>query len=237
VDRALAKDPRDRFPSMDAFAAELEACLAQLAAANGGDATQIVTPVRPQPARGRRRRRSPWPILLGLLALLAIGVIAVAVVALGDGTTGSSGTTGGGTRVTGTRVALTAMSSYDPQGDGEEHAESVPNAVDGNAATYWTTEHYTSLSLQKDGVGFVVEAPGGHLRTMTLSTDTPGFGATIQAGASPGGGFAPVSRNETVNGTTTFDLRDVGGPYYLIWVTRLPPGSEVAHVNEVKATQ
>jgi hypothetical protein len=129
------------------------------------------------------------------------------------------------------------MSSYDPQGDGEEHAESVPNAVDGNAATYWTTEHYTSLSLQKDGVGFVVEAPGGHLRTMTLSTDTPGFGATIQAGASPGGGFAPVSRNETVNGTTTFDLRDVGGPYYLIWVTRLPPGSEVAHVNEVKATQ
>src|SRR6185436_16280454 len=30
VDRALAKDPRARFPSMDAFAAELEACLSEL---------------------------------------------------------------------------------------------------------------------------------------------------------------------------------------------------------------
>src|SRR5207237_2463789 len=29
IGRALAKDPRDRFPSMDAFASELEACLAE----------------------------------------------------------------------------------------------------------------------------------------------------------------------------------------------------------------
>src|SRR5947209_5612149 len=34
VDRALAKDPADRFPSMDAFAAELEAVLAQLGSAD-----------------------------------------------------------------------------------------------------------------------------------------------------------------------------------------------------------
>src|SRR5437588_498174 len=31
VDRALEKDPADRFPSMDAFAAELEGCIADLA--------------------------------------------------------------------------------------------------------------------------------------------------------------------------------------------------------------
>src|SRR4051794_24748330 len=41
IDRALAKEPRQRFASMDAFAAELEACLAELrrgtGAADAGD--------------------------------------------------------------------------------------------------------------------------------------------------------------------------------------------------------
>ena len=237
VERALAKDPRDRFPSMDAFAAELEACLAQLARAEGDDATQIVTPITPvRPRRARsRRRRSPWPILLALLALLAIGVIAVAVVALGTGSGGGKASTTSSVPANAKRVDLTAMSSYDPQGDGAEHSEYVPNAVDGNASTYWTTEHYTDMTLGKSGVGFVVEAPAGHLKTMRLTTDTPGFRATIQASASSAGGFAPVSRNETVNGSGTFALRDAAGPYYLVWITQLPPGSEVAHVNEVRA--
>jgi len=64
VDRALAKDPRDRYPSMAAFAAELEACLAELAKGGDPDATLIVTPPRgqprlpiPEPARRADRRQ------------------------------------------------------------------------------------------------------------------------------------------------------------------------------------
>jgi len=231
VRRALAKDPADRFPSMDAFAAEIEACLAQLAASDGDDATTLVPAVPARPARPRRRS-SRWPLLLALLALLAIGVIVAAVVALESGSDGSSGGTTGGSAKAQT-VHLSAVASYDPQGDGEEHSEALPNAIDGNASTYWTTEHYRAF--QKDGVGFVIEAPGGHLTAIRLTTDTPGFRATIKAGASSGGGFATVSPDRTVDGTTAFDLRDAPGPYYLVWITQLPPGSETAHVNEVKA--
>jgi serine/threonine-protein kinase len=240
IDRALAKDPRDRFPSMDAFAAELEACLAQLAAPGGEDATIIVPPSRAERPRAERprvrRRRSPWPLLLTLLALLVAGVIAVAVFAIRDRTTGGGTTPSGHATKPTEAVPLRAVRSYDPEGpDHVEHPETVPSAVDGNSSTYWTTEHYRAF--QKSGVGFVVEARGGHLKTIRISTDTPGLRATIKASAGSSGGFATVSSSRAVNASATFALRDAPGPYYLIWVTRLPPGSQVAHVNEVKAAR
>src|SRR5215217_7348273 len=42
VDRALEKDPEQRFPTMDAFAAELDACLAELDRGENGDATMVI---------------------------------------------------------------------------------------------------------------------------------------------------------------------------------------------------
>src|SRR3954468_1062850 len=76
VQRAMAKDPADRFPTMAEFCAELEACLAELQATG-------VTQHAPAPARARRRGMSPWPVLLVLGALIAIGV-AVAFLLLRD---------------------------------------------------------------------------------------------------------------------------------------------------------
>jgi tRNA A-37 threonylcarbamoyl transferase component Bud32 len=234
IDRALAKDPRDRFSSMDAFAAELEAALAELTAHDRDpNATMVVTPVRAQRPRSRRRRASPWPLLLTLLALLALGVIAAAIVALRNGGDGGGG--GGGTgaeKPTGGVVKLTAAGSYDPPpGDGDEHSSAVVNAVDGDPATFWSTEHYDSFS--KAGVGFVVRAPGGGLRTLTLTSDTPGFTAQIKAGASATGGFKVVGASQTVGSRTIFTLDEADGPYYLVWLTSLPSG--YARVNEVTA--
>ena len=54
------------------------------------------------------------------------------------------------------------------------------------------------------------------------------------AGGSPTGPFTDDSPDETVGASTTFALDGVGGRYYLLWITRLPPG-DVAHVNEVTA--
>src|SRR5579884_2547325 len=89
VDRALAKDPRRRFPSMAAFAQELRACLAEAegaAAAPPLDDDVAVTRItRPAPARpprtprpARRRRR---PLVWALLAVAA-GIVAFAAVVL-----------------------------------------------------------------------------------------------------------------------------------------------------------
>ena len=58
IQRAMAKDPADRFASMDELCAELEACLAELDGRDGEGATMIVPPApRPRRARPQRERR------------------------------------------------------------------------------------------------------------------------------------------------------------------------------------
>jgi hypothetical protein len=137
-------------------------------------------------------------------------------------------------------VKLTAEHSYDPNGDDrQEHDSEVVDAVDGDPSTYWLTSryHYPEGGLGKPGVGFVVRASGGGLKRMTVATDTPGFTTQIKASSSPIGGFQAVSGPKAVGSSTTFKLDDSDGPYYLVWITRLPDGVSSAHVNEVKAAR
>jgi serine/threonine-protein kinase len=245
VSRALMKDPRDRFPSMESFSAELDACLHELQAGATTDAsaTVVTAPVRRRPAPRRAARRPPrrGPLLVALVALAALAVIAVAAIALhsnhsllpgnSSGETTTTGGSGGGGPVT-----LTAVRGFDPQGDNTEHDADASKATDGNISTFWTTEHYSDQDfggLGKDGVGLVLESPKT-LKTLTVKTDTPGFTAVVKAGNSPES--AQVDSSEkTVSGTTTFDLNGTGGSVYVLWITRLSP-ENVVHVNEVTAT-
>ena len=72
------------------------------------------------------------------------------------------------------------------------------------------------------------------LGAVTVTTDTPGFSARILAGDSPSGGFADDSASQTAGSSTTFRLDGATARYYVVWITRLPPG-DVAHLNEVTA--
>ena len=237
VDRALAKNPRDRFPTMDAFAAELEACLAEPNVAET-DANRTVVNVPAPRRRARARRRvTPGPLLVSLLALAALAVIVVAAIAVHGNHSvlpGLSAKTGGGG---GGPVALSATGAYDPPpGDGGEHDDEASLATDGNAATFWRTDRYANQSFGnlKTGVGLVLEKSSGKdVKTLTVTSDTPGFSAVVKAGASPGAARA-VSSSEVVGGKTTFDLGGSGGPVFVLWITSLPSG-RVAHVNEVTA--
>src|SRR5437588_3374612 len=77
VDRALEKDPAQRFPSMNDFAAEREACLAELDRGDG-DSTMVIPRARP-----RQRKQTPrLPVGIILLALLAIAAIVLGLLAL-----------------------------------------------------------------------------------------------------------------------------------------------------------
>lgn len=248
VERAMAKRPDDRFPSMDAFIAALEAAMAEaeeLRGPEGNGATELLPAVAPAPPRQRarererereprrrRRRRAPWPLLAVLLVALAGGA---AIWAIADGRIDPSG--GNGNAAPAEEVELRAVSDWDPHSDDQsEHPDRVPNATDGNRDTYWTTETYTTnLKEQKPGVGIVFDAGSRvELGGLTVVSAEAGYVALVQAGASPEGPFRPVSEQQRVEGETTFEL-DTGGEayrYYLLWIVDLVGR---ATVNEVRA--
>jgi eukaryotic-like serine/threonine-protein kinase len=238
VERALAKDPARRFPSMAAFAAELRACLAETSAeapvvAYDADLT-LVRPPDPAPVRVRRRsRRRPWVYVL--LALLVAGA-AYAAIALLGGSSNHPGSSGVGS--TGSPVQLQGVGDYDPQGNGGEHSDTAPLATDGNPATSWTTETYGNQDFGglKDGVGLVLDAGSSvKLAHLTVTTPTPGFVAEIQVGDSQCGPFTVDSSSQTVAAKTTFTLDGTSGQYYVVWITKLPP-QDRAEISEVTAT-
>ena len=233
VERALAKDPDDRFPSMATMVAELRACLAEGEAPDAR--TMIVPPAAQRGAAGRRRRRRAWP-LVALLVGLAV-VAAVAVWALsgrdpaGGDEGGGAGSGGGGAA----KVSVSAVASYDPDGDGQEHPEAVGRATDGDPATYWTTESYESFSQTKPGVGLVLDAGDSSPKELVVHSSTPGFKAEIRSGGSAEGPFdTVVSTARTVGGETGFPLGDDAGRYLVLWITELPSGR--ARVEEITAS-
>ena len=239
VGRAMAKRPRDRYPSMEAMAAALEAALAGERLDRRPDRDEDTGVLPRAPAAERPRPRPPlprsgkprWRIVV--ILLLATAALVAGLVAAETGRDGGLLPGEGGGNASGAPVRLQAVSDYDPDGDGTEHPEDVPAATDGNTSTYWTTESYGSFS--KPGVGIVLEAPEATaLSRIVVLSDEPGFTARIRASSSDGGGFVDVSEEQTVAARTAFSL-DTGGKdyrYYLIWITD-PNGR--AHVNEVRA--
>jgi serine/threonine-protein kinase len=227
--RALAKDPDDRFETMDELVAELGEL--------DDDRTVIVAPeASPRSTRPQRRRRWRWSPLVVLLVGLAAVAVAVGAYYGVRRTDSDDGGGGGG----GAPVRLVASNAYDPQGDGQEHDEEVPNATDGNVQTFWETEDYrgsVTFGGLKNGVGIVLDARRAvKLGALTVVTDTPGYTARVEASSSSTGGFTPVSQSQTVGARTSFRLAvDPARRYYLLWITRLAAGYPRTHVNEVTA--
>ncbi|HEY7692669.1 MAG TPA: hypothetical protein VH816_10050 [Gaiellaceae bacterium] len=135
------------------------------------------------------------------------------------------------------RIKLVAVGPYDPPpGDGTENDAEVANAVDGDATTFWSTEHYTH-GFFKPGVGIVLDA--GKRRRITrvlVATDEAGSRAEIQLADRPTGPYRVVSADKALEGTTAFPLKArAAGRYVLVWVTALSSSTGEAHLNEVRA--
>ena len=232
IQRAMSKEPDDRFESMGDFVAELEACLAEIVGRGDEGATMIV----PAPRRPKRQRPRERP---AMVMPLALAVLVVALVALGaflllrdDGGGSVLPDAGASSKP----ISLLGVGSYDPPpGDGDEHGDRAGDATDGNPSTGWTTETYQDFS--KPGVGLVVRAP----REVALSRLTvvaiPGFEARIKASNSPSGGFVDVSEDwQDVGSRTTFkiDTHDKDYRYYMVWL-RLSTSGGQAEIDEVTA--
>ena len=235
VDRALAKDPDDRFPAMSSMVDELRACLAGLATPDA-DRTMIVPSrvvkhSKPRRERAARGRRSWWPVALLLLGLAAVAAVAAWALLGGDpaGVVDRDGGAGAGSA-----AKVTAVASYDPDGDGQEHPEAVARATDRDPSTYWTTERYESFSQTKPGVGLVLDVGDTSPSALVVQSSTPGFTAEIRSGGSAEGPFDKVvSPAKAVGASTEFPIQGDPGRYLTLWITDLPGG--VGRVEEVSA--
>ena len=244
--------PHDRFGSMDALAAALESCLAEVRdhdshrreeqtgiikpqppAEPPPERTQAISPPAQAPGTARTRaatpRRSGLRVagILLLAAVILVGNLLVLEIVFEDGLPGIGG---GGDP---TPVRVDAVADIDPEGDGTEHPEAVALATDRNAATFWPTENYRSFD--KNGVGIAVDAGSRvALSRVVVITDTPGFTAQILGGSTLEGQFVDVAGEQEVGRRTTFDVDTRGEEYryYVVWITSV---SGSAHINEVRA--
>lgn len=184
---------------------------------------------------------------------LAIFIAAIAVIALssvGSNSSEKRATTTAATTKPATRpqppepapkparIKLVAVGPYDPPpGDGTENDAEVANAVDGNASTFWSTEHYTH-GFFKPGVGIVLDAGTKRpIACVLVGTDDAGARAEIQLADQPTGPYRVVSAGKALQpGTTAFPLkRGASGRYVLVWVTTVPTATGEAHITEVRA--
>ena len=257
LDRMTCKKLEKRYPDAVTLEDDLEDALA-IEAARAGRATGEATAVlRTLPASAQRR--VPWRLRTGrTVVIAAIGVVAAALVlvlVLGEagqrverGTGAPRAKPPAGSRTI--SVARGSAHDYDPLGDGAEHSDEAPRAVDGDPATAWSTETYSDHTLAgangpKAGVGLYVDAkPQVEATSVLIQTPQPGWTAKIYAapkGSVPKGlsGWTQVGGGTVAKHKQRFTL-DTGGKayrYYLVWITGLPPNADNVQIGDVSLTQ
>ena len=219
VQRACAKEPRERFASARQMAAALReqggntAQMPVIASGSDGGTTSEV----------RRRGGLGRPIVIAVAVALAVaaagGIGVYAYDQLG------SGSGSGGEEAVSAPLALAGISDFDPEGEGRERPADVPNAADGDPESVWYTERYATADFGnlKDGVGLLLSAAdGAEIDELVLDSPTPGasFQVLGQAGAS---GVRPVLANGTTSGgEQTIPLEGASlGDEVVLWFTGL----------------
>ena len=192
VDMATAKNPDDRYQTIDDMADDLQAALEVEAIRAGGatgEATSVLDAVPPPSRRLPSKEGSPWPAVVMLLAALLIAGGTAYMISRGDtGGGGGAGAGGDGAGAGGTQIELVASSDYDPEGDGTEHPEEAPFAIDEDStASAWTSETYELPTFEpKAGVGLWVDAGEPvSASAMEVLTPTPGWTLEVYGSNDP----------------------------------------------------
>jgi serine/threonine-protein kinase len=231
LERATAKDPKDRYENMNFFLSDLEGAL-EVEVARAGRSTGEATTVLDSVPKKRRRLPSRRSLsIAGVLLFVAAAAAAIAIAALTGGgeepKSSPQSTSGGAT------IAFQEATDFDPEGGDGEHPDEVGLAVDGDKNTAWTTETYTA-GLQKDGVGLILDA-GETVKPTQLDLITDGGGWTYEVYGSKEG-TPPTELSgwgSPLTGELTADERSVTADlnattenrFFLVWITSLPAGS------------
>ena len=247
VDRATAKDLRDRYRSDAELIRDLEDVLAIEASRAGsatGETTAVFRTLPPQtqdrlPARVRHPGR-----ILALLALVGALAAAAVIFLLDDPADRVERGTGSASRARPDAPGLRTVSlsqnaakDYDPVssgGDGREHPNAAKAVLDDDPNSSWDTETYRSslADAGKQGVGIYVDAkPTAAARRIGIDTTTPGWdGAIYGAREGPPKELAGWTKLADVSNASRRERVALPGDryrYFLVWITELPKGGKV----------
>jgi tRNA A-37 threonylcarbamoyl transferase component Bud32 len=241
VERATAKDPKQRYPDMASCLADLEGALEVEVARSGGSHGQATTVLGTVPSK-RKLLTTRRVSAAGVFLVLAATVAALLITAL----TGSNGSPGPSPAPAGAPVKIVSTQAFDPApGDGVEHDDELSFATDGNPGTGWSTETYdaptTEDSVGKPGVGMIIDT-GEPVDARTLRVRSQVGGWSMQVFASESGppsslqGWGTSIGDESDMDTDqTVELTPRPAQYYLIWITQLAAseGGYSVQINEV----
>ena len=254
LDRMTDKHLEHRYPDARTLEIDLEDALAVEAARQGratGEATAVIATL-PESARRRLpfrlRRKVPIFAVIGVLLLGG----AVAAVLLLQGVERTQRGTGAGTDEAAGRHQGRLGQAHQRPGlrSDRRKTTSTPTqahlAVDKDPGTSWTTESYSGGTLAgKAGVGLYVDAaPGVSATKIEIDTPKPGWQAEIQVAPdgdapteAPGKGerVAEGRRRHRPPQAPALHAAHDGKRYryYLVWITKLPPGQERVEISEV----
>ena len=196
----------------------------------GAAAARALHPARGSSARSWSRCSSRWPRSRVLL--------------LADRTERGTGTPAAASRRPGCSARLARARArahdYDPLGDdGRAPRPGARPSLDGDPSTTWTTESYHGGNLGKAGVGIYVDAAPASRRTRDARSARrrPASTRTIYARqrrgpptalADPGWKLVGDIAAATKRARASRSTRRQRFRYYLVWITKLPPGARKA---------
>jgi hypothetical protein len=244
VMRALARYPDDRFQSAQEMRATLERWTMEAAVAEPARPVPEA-PLAPPPSFFRS-----WmlvPLLIVFLAAAAVGIgLFVGGLELG-GPLGVRPAEDPNGRDRGQAIQVASVQALDPEpeGDGDEHGDEAPLAIDGDGSTSWPTEGYRTSDLGglKEGVGLVLDlGKPTEVSEVTLETSLPGWTFELRPSEDGSSLDDPIPDSD---GETTFEAADgeaielesVQTRYLTVWIRDLvedEDGRYRALVSEVE---
>ena len=207
----------------------------------------------PPPGHGRGSRGNGTKILIGVAAVIVIGVAVLAMRGLGHSSSPPAGHSGhqssSSAAPAASKVSVLVPRSaqgFDAystpaQDSGDENSNMAPYAIDGNPKTAWQTQYYFGSPVfggLKPGTGLILDMGSPvHLASLQVKFGpVPGANVRIEVGnsdvraASTLSSFTTVASANDVSGTYTFRASgSATGRYVLIWFTKLPPRRAGSH--------
>lgn len=211
--------------------------------AEAATAVQAAVEPRMRPARPRARRtstkreRRARALAWGMVIVPVVALVIIGVMIAGE--RAKSPKEKIDPRATGPvhEIAVSDVSTFDPDGDDEEHADVVANIIDGDTTTNWETEGYDTPTFAdlKQGVGVVLQLKEpADVRDVQIFTRLPNWRVQIYAAATPAqalSGWKAVSEITPVRdgGKIPVDMRDLKlgtlpdgrTGSLLLWITKL----------------